>query len=87
MKAIALNFAPITLNFVAIALNFTTIALNSAPIAQNFAATALLMPHARGRPLMISTIGGHTATPPTPSPTATALSPPMSGEKAVIVRF
>ena len=56
-------------------------------IALNFAATALLMPHTRGRPLQPSTIGEHTAPPPAPSHTATTLSPPMSGEKAVIVRF
>lgn len=51
----------IALNFVAIALNFTAIALNFAAITLNFAAMALLMPLTRGRPLMISTIGGHSA--------------------------
>lgn len=87
LKTIALNFAAIALDFTEMALNFAPMALNFVAMALNFAAMAQLMPFTRGRPLMISIIGGRIAPPPASSPTATTLSPPMSGEKAVIVRF
>lgn len=82
MKAIALNFVAMVLDYTPIALDYTPIALNYATMALNYAVTALLMPLTRGRPLMISTIGGHTATPPAPSPHSHNLISPDVGRKS-----